>query len=95
MKKKDKATIFRNFLLQSEEKSLIIMILTRFFHSEDNMEANRRPENMERITTPELASAFIEAQIAEVRAQVKDKRYCWHCQAELTALSLRHCLLRQ
>ncbi len=38
------------------------------------MEANRRPENMERITTPELAKAFIETQIAEVRAQVKDKK---------------------
>ena len=38
------------------------------------MEANRRPENMERITTPELAKAFIDEQIAAVRAQVKDKK---------------------
>ena len=35
---------------------------------------NRRPENMERITTPALADQFIEAQIAEVRAQVGDKK---------------------
>ena len=29
-----------------------------------------RPDNMERITTPELAAAFIEEQIADIRAQV-------------------------
>ena len=33
-----------------------------------------RPENMDRITTPELAERFIEAQIEDVRAQVGDKR---------------------
>ncbi|MBO6061826.1 MAG: glutamine-hydrolyzing GMP synthase [Clostridia bacterium] len=33
-----------------------------------------RPENMERITTPELASAFIEAQVADIRAQVGEKK---------------------
>ena len=33
-----------------------------------------RPENMERITTPELANAFIEQQVAEIRAQVGDKK---------------------
>ncbi len=38
------------------------------------MSANVRPETMERITTPELAAAFIEEQIAEVRAQVGDKK---------------------
>ena len=36
------------------------------------MTGNIRPETMERITTPELAKAFIEEQIAEVRAQVGD-----------------------
>ena len=36
--------------------------------------SNVRPETMERITTPELAAAFIEEQIAEVRAQVGDKK---------------------
>ncbi len=33
-----------------------------------------RPDNMERITTPELAAAFIEEQIADIRAQVGDKK---------------------
>ncbi|MBE6849309.1 MAG: glutamine-hydrolyzing GMP synthase [Ruminococcus sp.] len=36
--------------------------------------SNVRPESMARITTPELANAFIEEQIAEVRAQVGDKK---------------------
>ena len=38
------------------------------------MDNNRRPETMERITTKALADAFIEAQVAEVRAQVGDKK---------------------
>ena len=38
------------------------------------MANNVRPENMERITTKALADAFIEEQIAEVRAQVGDKK---------------------
>ena len=38
------------------------------------MSSNVRPETMERITTPELANAFIEEQIKEVREQVKDKK---------------------
>ncbi len=33
-----------------------------------------RPASMERITTPELAKAFIEEQVAEVRAQVGNKK---------------------
>ena len=37
------------------------------------MENNKRPENMERITTAALAEAFIEEQVAAVRAQVGDK----------------------
>ena len=36
--------------------------------------SNVRPETMERITTPELAAAFIEEQVKEVRAQVGDKK---------------------
>lgn len=35
---------------------------------------NKRPDTMARITTPELANAFIEEQVAEVRAQVGDKK---------------------
>lgn len=38
------------------------------------MENNKRPETMERITTPALAEAFIEEQLAEIRAQVGDKK---------------------
>jgi len=33
-----------------------------------------RPDSMERITTPELAKAFIDEQVAEVRKQVGDKK---------------------
>ena len=36
--------------------------------------SNVRPESMARITTPELAHAFIEEQVAAVRAQVGDKK---------------------
>ena len=38
------------------------------------MENNLRPESMARITTIELANAFIEEQVKEVRAQVGDKK---------------------
>ena len=38
------------------------------------MDNNVRPADMARITTPELAQAFIEEQIAAVRAQVGDKK---------------------
>ena len=38
------------------------------------MSTNVRPESTERITTPELANAFIEEQVAEIRAQVGDKK---------------------
>ena len=38
------------------------------------MNENMRPESMERITTSALAEAFIEEQIAEVRAQVGNKK---------------------
>ena len=35
---------------------------------------NKRPDSMERITTPELAQKFIDEQVAEVRNQVGDKK---------------------
>ncbi|MBR4750683.1 MAG: glutamine-hydrolyzing GMP synthase [Thermoguttaceae bacterium] len=38
------------------------------------MSSNRRPESMERITTPELANAFIEEQLAALRAQIGSKK---------------------
>ena len=39
-----------------------------------NVTEIRRPADMERITTPALAGAFIEEQIAAIRAQVGDKK---------------------
>ena len=38
------------------------------------MEEIRRPDNMERITTPALADAFIAEQIRDIQAQVGDKK---------------------
>ncbi|MBQ6660963.1 MAG: glutamine-hydrolyzing GMP synthase [Lachnospiraceae bacterium] len=38
------------------------------------MDSNKRPDTMERITTHELAKAFIDEQIAAVKAQVGDKK---------------------
>lgn len=38
------------------------------------MDPNRRPEDMERITTPELANAFIDEQMDAIRAQIGDKK---------------------
>ncbi len=38
------------------------------------MDANKRPETMERITTAALANAFIEEQIAALKAQIGDKK---------------------
>ena len=38
------------------------------------MESNKRPESMERITTPALAEAFITQQVADIQAQVGDKK---------------------
>ena len=38
------------------------------------MQGNVRPETMERITTPELAQAFIDEQIKELREQIGSKK---------------------
>ena len=38
------------------------------------MENNKRPESMERIVNKALADAFIEEQVAQIRAHVKDKK---------------------
>ena len=37
-----------------------------------NTNGNKRPDDMQRITTPELANAFIEEKVAEIKAQVGD-----------------------
>ena len=38
------------------------------------MEIIKRPDDMARIVTPELAEKFINEQVAEIRAQVGDKK---------------------
>ena len=38
------------------------------------MDSNKRPETMERITTPELAQSFIAEQVAAVREHGGDKK---------------------
>ena len=38
------------------------------------MADNKRPESMERITTPELAQAFIDQQVEALRTQIGDKK---------------------
>ena len=38
------------------------------------MANDRRPDDMVRITTPELADAFIEEQIAALKEQIGDKK---------------------
>ncbi|MBQ7236635.1 MAG: glutamine-hydrolyzing GMP synthase [Clostridia bacterium] len=38
------------------------------------MDLNKRPDTMERITTPTLAKAFIDEQVKLIREQVKDKK---------------------
>ena len=38
------------------------------------MESNKRPESMQRITTPELAEAFIAQQVSDIKAQVGDRK---------------------
>ena len=43
-------------------------------NKEDIQMLESRPESMERITTPELANAFIEDQIAKMKAQIGDKK---------------------
>ena len=45
------------------------------------MANDMRPADMKRINSPELANAFIEEQIAQVQAQVGDKRCFWPCPA--------------
>lgn len=55
------------------------------------MDPNKRPDDMVRITTPELAQAFIDEQIAAIREQIGSKRSCWPFPAVLTAPLLLHC----
>ena len=38
------------------------------------MDSNKRPDDMQRITTPELAQAFIDEQVEAIRAQIGDQK---------------------
>ena len=38
------------------------------------MENNKRPETMERITTPDLANAFIDEQVKALKEQIGDRK---------------------
>ena len=55
-------------------KITIIVMLVNLQVEEVKMDSNVRPESMQRITTKALADAFIEEQVAAVRAQVGDKK---------------------
>ena len=54
------------------------------------MDNNIRPETMERITTPELANAFIDEQISSSVSRSAQRRCCWRYPAALTRPSLPH-----
>ena len=58
------------------------------------MDPNKRPDDMVRITTPELAQAFIEEQVAAIREQIGEKRFCWPFRVALTAPLSRRCSSR-
>ena len=51
---------------------------------------NKRPD-MERITTPELAKAFIDEQIEALRAQIGGGKCCWRSPAAWIRPSSRRC----
>ena len=64
------------------------------------MDPNKRPDDMVRITTPELAQAFIEEQVAAIREQIGDKKVLLaltaplsrRCSSRLSASSLSACM---
>ena len=59
------------------------------------MDLNKRPETMERITTPELAEAFIAEQVAEVQKQVGDKKVLLALSGGVGVLLLQRFLSKQ
>ena len=61
------------YFLENQEK-LIYNISNKIFLGGKNMNPNKRPENMERITTKALADKFIAEQVEAVRNQVGDKK---------------------
>ena len=57
-------------------RALYAMICHRINRRKERvlMETNKRPDSMARINTPELAQAFIDEQVAALRAQVGDRK---------------------
>ena len=53
--------------------------------------SEQAPDDMARITTPELAQAFIDEQVAAVRKQIGDKKVLLAFRAALTAPSSQRC----
>lgn len=58
------------------------------------MDPNKRPDDMVRITTPELAQVFINEQVAAIREQIGDKKVLLALSGALTALLSRRCSSR-
>ncbi len=58
---------YADFIVLSENKKICII-------SEVAMQGNVRPETMERITTKELAEAFIDEQVKKLREQIGEKK---------------------
>ena len=50
------------------------------------MADNLRPESLQRITTPELAKAFIDEQVPALQQQIGKKRFSSHFPAVLIHL---------
>ena len=55
------------------------------------MDPNKRPDDMVRITTPELARTFIDEQVAACREQIGDKNVLLAFPAAWTAPLSRPC----
>ncbi len=53
---------------------IIPLVFFKILYGGIDMDNNKRPENMQRITTPALAQDFIDSQVAAIRAQVGDKK---------------------
>ena len=55
---------------------------------------NKRPENMKRITTPELAEAFINERLSILRKQIGGKKFLLALSGGVDSLSLPRCSLK-
>ena len=55
------------------------------------MDNSRRPETMQRITTPDLAQAFIDEQLAALREQIGEQKVLLALSGGWTLRWLPHC----